>query len=100
MVRYDVLVGMYFFMWIFFWKAGAMGLGGWRRVRGIPLAPFPDQVRGCFSSKTVVTMAFRLGQCAEKRWIRLHHPEHLAKVIRGVNFVNRIEDTNEKRIAT
>ena len=58
-----------------------------------------DKVRGCFSSKTVVTMAFRLGQCAEKRWIRLHHPEHLAKVIRGVNFVNGIEDTNEKRIA-
>ena len=58
-----------------------------------------DKVRGCFSSQTVVTMAFRLGQCAEKRWIRLHHPERLAEVITGVNFVNGIKENDEKRIA-
>ena len=33
------------------------------------------KVRNCFSSKTVMTMAFQLCQCAQKRWIRLHHPE-------------------------
>jgi len=55
-----------------------------------------DKVRGCFSAQTVLTMAFRLCQCAEKRWIRLHHPKRLAEVIRGVKFVNGIE---EKRIA-
>jgi len=55
-----------------------------------------DKVRGCFSALTVLTMAFRLCQCAEKRWIRLHHPKRLAEVIRGVKFVNGIE---EKRIA-
>jgi transposase-like protein len=54
------------------------------------------KVRGCFSSKTVLTMAFKLCQCAEKRWIRLHHPKKLAEVIRGVNFVNGVE---ENRIA-
>jgi transposase-like protein len=55
-----------------------------------------DKVRGCFSEQTVLTMAFRLCQCAEKRWIRLHHPKRLTEVIRGVKFVNGIE---EKRIA-
>lgn len=54
------------------------------------------KVRGCFSSQTVVTMAFKLCQCAQKRWIKLHHPERLAEVIRGVVFVNGLE---EKRIA-
>lgn len=55
-----------------------------------------DKVRGCFSAITAVTMAFKLCQCAEKRWIRLHHPQRLAEVIRGVKFVNGVE---EKRIA-
>jgi transposase-like protein len=58
-----------------------------------------NKVRGCFSSQSVVSMAFRLCQCAEKRWIRLHHPERLAEVIRGVNFVNGIKENDEKRIA-
>jgi len=55
-----------------------------------------DKVRGCFSSQTVVTMAFKLCRCAEKRWIKLHHPKLLAEVIRGVKFVNGLE---ENRIA-
>ena len=54
------------------------------------------KVRGCFSVNTVMTMAFKLCQCAEKKWIRLHHPERLAQVIKGVKFVDGIE---EKRIA-
>ena len=55
-----------------------------------------DKVRGCFSAQTVITMAFKLCQCAQKRWIRLYHPQRLAEVIRGVQFVNGIE---ESRIA-
>jgi transposase-like protein len=54
------------------------------------------KVRGCFSANTVITMAFKLCQCAQKRWIRLHRPERLAEVIKGVKFVNGIE---ENRIA-
>lgn len=50
------------------------------------------KVRGCFSALTVITMAFKLCQCAEKRWIRLHRPERLAEVIEGVKFVNGIEE--------
>ena len=41
-------------------------------------------------------MAFKLCQCAQKRWIRLHRPERLADVVKGVKFVNGLE---EKRIA-
>ncbi len=33
------------------------------------------KVRSCFSSTTVVTMAFKLCQSAQKRWQRLHHSE-------------------------
>ena len=55
-----------------------------------------DKVRGCFSVQTVVTMAFKLCECAQKRWIRLYHPQRLAEVTRGVKFVNGIE---ESRIA-
>ena len=54
------------------------------------------KVRGCFSSLTVLTMAFQLCRCAQKRWIKLHHPERLGEVIRGIKFVNGII---EKRIA-
>ena len=54
------------------------------------------KVRSCFSSLTLLTMAFQLCRCAQKRWIRLHHPERLGEVIRGVKFVDGII---EKRIA-
>jgi putative transposase len=49
------------------------------------------KVRSCFSSKTVVTMAFKLCQSAQTRWQRLHSYKILGKVIRGVQFVNGIE---------
>jgi len=55
-----------------------------------------DKIRGCFSAQTVITMAFKLCECAQKRWVRLNNPKHLAEVIRGVKFVNGIE---ESRIA-
>ena len=51
-----------------------------------------DKVRSCFSSDTVVTMAFKLCQSAQKRWQRLHGYKILSKVIKGVNFVNGIEE--------
>jgi putative transposase len=51
-----------------------------------------DKVRSCFSPKTVVTMAFKLCQCAQKRWQRLHSHKQLAKVIKGVRFIDGIEE--------
>ena len=50
------------------------------------------KIRSCFSSKTVMTMAFKLCQCAEKKWQRLHSHRKLAKVITGVKFINGIEE--------
>jgi putative transposase len=50
------------------------------------------KVRSCFSSKTVVTMAFKLCQCAQKRWQRLYGYRKLGKVIRGIKFINGIEE--------
>ena len=54
------------------------------------------KVRGCFSSRTVLTMAFQLCRCAQKKWQRLSGYKILAKVAEGINFVNGIE---ENRIA-
>jgi transposase-like protein len=50
------------------------------------------KVRSCFSSKTVLTMAFKLCQCAQKKWQRLHGYEKLGKVIEGFKFINGIEE--------
>jgi putative transposase len=50
------------------------------------------KVRSCFSSKTVVTMAFKLCQCAQKRWQRLYGYRKLGKVISGIRFVDGIEE--------
>jgi transposase-like protein len=49
------------------------------------------KVRNCFSSQTVVTMAFQLCRCAEKRWQKINAVKKLAKVIEGVQFVDGIE---------
>ena len=51
-----------------------------------------NKVRNCFSSKTVLTMAFKLCQSAQNRWQRLHSHNILGKLIRGIKFVNGIED--------
>ena len=50
------------------------------------------KVRSCFSSKTVVTMAFKLCQCAQKRWQRLYGYRKLGKIIQGIKFINGIEE--------
>jgi len=51
------------------------------------------RVRGCFSSKTVLTMAFQLCRCAQRRWQRLSGYEKLGKVVKGTKFINGIEET-------
>jgi putative transposase len=49
------------------------------------------KVRNCFSSQTVITMAFQLCRCAEKRWQKINAVKKLAKVIEGVQFVDGVE---------
>jgi putative transposase len=50
------------------------------------------KVRSCFSSKTVITMAFKLCQCAQRQWQRLYGYRKLGKVIRGIKFIDGIEE--------
>lgn len=54
------------------------------------------KTRGCLSRQTMLTMVFKLSQCAENRWRRLRGYKLLADVIRGVKFVDGIR---EDRIA-
>lgn len=49
------------------------------------------KVRNCFSSQTVVSMAFQLCRCAEKRWQKINAVKKLAQVIEGVQFVDGVE---------
>jgi transposase-like protein len=48
------------------------------------------KVRGCFSSNSVLSMAFKLCKSAEKNWIKLHRYEKLGQLIQGIKFVNGI----------
>ncbi len=48
------------------------------------------------ASTTVLATAFQLCHCVPKRWIKLHHPELLGEIIRGIKFVDGIF---ENRIA-
>jgi transposase-like protein len=49
------------------------------------------KVKSCFTSRTVVAMAFQLCRCAEKRWQKLNGVEKLAKVIERTVFVDGLE---------
>ena len=59
-----------------------------------------NKTRGCVSRQTILSMVFKLGQSASKRWRRLRGFKHLADVIRGVKFENGVRvDTNDSRVA-
>lgn len=50
------------------------------------------KTRGCVSRTTILTMVFKLGMSAQRRWRRLKGFEQLAKVITGVKFRDGVED--------
>lgn len=60
------------------------------------------KVKGAFSNKTIVTMAFKLMQSAQKTWIKIRGFHHLDNVIRGVKFIDGelAEKTNEDNLLT
>lgn len=53
-----------------------------------------DKVKSCFSNQTVVSMAYKLCRCAEKRWQKISGIDKVKKVIEGVEFVD-----GEERVA-
>jgi len=46
------------------------------------------KTRGCLSRETMLSMLFKLCQCAEKRWRRLRGYKRIAEIVRGVQFVD------------
>ena len=52
--------------------------------------------KGCLSSQGVPHMIFKPGMCGEKNWRRLNGFDFLRKVITGVKFKDRIEETTDK----
>lgn len=55
--------------------------------------------KGCLTRAGMLHMMFKLGQCAEKKWIRLRGFDYLAKVITGIKFKNGIEVTDVDQAA-
>ena len=51
------------------------------------------RTKGCLSRDGMLSMMFKLGQCAEKKWNRLRGFDYLTKVIQGVPFKDGIEQT-------
>ena len=58
-----------------------------------------DQTQGCVTRDTMLSLIYKLGSCAEKRWCKIRGFEHLAKVITGVKFTDGIEVTDSRKEA-
>ena len=52
--------------------------------------------RGCLSRDGMLSMMFKLSQCAEKKWRRLRGFDYLAKVVQGVPFKDGIEHNDNR----
>ena len=55
--------------------------------------------KGCLSRDGMCHMMSKLGQCAERNWLKLRVFDYLAKVITGVTFKDGIETTDPDQIA-
>jgi transposase-like protein len=51
------------------------------------------KTRGCVTRNTILSLAFKLGQSAQKRWRRLRGYQWLDKLERGVQFIDGVEQT-------
>ena len=50
------------------------------------------KTRGCGSRTTILATVFKLGQCAEKGWLQLRGNRRLSAVMRGVKFIDGVEE--------
>ena len=55
--------------------------------------------KGCLTRDGMLHMMFKLSECAEKTWLKLHGFNHLAKVITGVQFKDGIEMKADNQVA-
>ncbi len=58
-----------------------------------------NQSRGCVSKETILTMMFKLGLCAEKRWRKIKGFNHLTLILEGKIFKDGILEDNSKQDA-
>ena len=58
-----------------------------------------SRAKGCVTRKTMLSMVYKMGRCAEKSWRRLRGFRHLAKVIEGFQFNDGIEVIKDSRAA-
>ena len=60
-----------------------------------------SKTRGCVSRKTILSMVFKLGESAQKRWRKLRGFKLLADVIRGVQFKDgeRVEQLDQAELS-
>jgi transposase-like protein len=58
------------------------------------------KTRGCVARHTILSMVYKLGQSAQKKWRRLRGFKLLAEVIRGVQFKDgeRVDSLKEGEI--
>jgi len=56
-------------------------------------------MKGCVTRDSLLHMMFKLGECAEKNWRKLRGFAYLAKVIKGVKFVNGEEIEQPGQVA-
>ncbi len=54
-----------------------------------------EKTKGCLSLETGESMTFKLIESASQRWMRLRGPQHIADVIRGINFKNGVAIVKE-----
>lgn len=54
------------------------------------------KTRGCVSRKTILSLVYKLGMSAQKRWRKLRGFHHLADVISGVKFADGIKVENKE----
>lgn len=59
------------------------------------------KTRGCVSRQSILSLVYKLGVSAEKRWRRLRGFKHLADVAQGVKFIDgvRANEEQDSRIA-
>ena len=55
--------------------------------------------KGCLTRDGMLHMMFKMGQCAEKKWIKLRGFDYLVKVIKGVQFKDGIEVISGNQVA-
>ena len=53
------------------------------------------KTRGCVTRNTILSLAFKLGQSAQKRWRRLRGYQWLDELERGVTFIDGVAQYNE-----